>query len=229
MALVQSYLTKWGFELPTAYFRVTEVEMYYEDQKGNMAVSVYMDQEAREDGREPVEVKGYNIDNVEKEPVIQSSYSIELGEIPKGMNKTLNFDLNGDTKQVVELTEGNEFHAIEDDEHATYENIVEALNSDILFSDGWSAVNEYPTIKVMPKVEGPFDGSGGNNLIINGLIEYKFEQVIEGVDAVPGDFYTFFSNSTEENIRRSSYKYLKTLSEYKDAVDIPQDTKEEVL
>lgn len=217
MALIKSMVLDSDVNLPEAYFRISDLNLYYVKSKASIFVSLYKDKQARLDGKAPVtddvEIQVYNSDEIVGR---NAMYEIVLRETLDKENKTITISL---LDKSIEITD----YEMVEDRDITIQNIVNAINENIIASGFLTAERVFGFIRIRVIDENQLLEEKGNNITFTGENILSFELIENGINSQPGSFDKFFSSKSiyenEYTPLQAGYEYLKTLPEFEGSSD----------
>lgn len=225
MALQQRVEMESGVELYNAYIQVTRMDLDYYRNRAEMTLSIFMDENARRNGRSPVMEEGISINDRENIPAEAASYILDLRGALEGSLREFRLTLPGEDEVV--LKEGTDFTGGELDTEDNPMEIAYILEPLLVeaepFLERWDIQSTEAQQLV---IEAVVPGAVSESPMIDGQIIRGLSVTNPGVDEIEGHYTYYFRNTLDADNSHPlyhAYEYLKTLDRYINATDIRED------
>lgn len=218
MALIKLTVLDSGVELTSAYYRISDLNLYYVRNKASIFVSLYKDKNARLEGKEPVEeiseIQIYNSNAITGRNAL---YEIIFNEQIDIENKAINISF---LDKIITI---DNYEIIEDDRDTTIQNIVNAINEHLDTSNQITAERIFGFIRLKVISEDILLEEKGNDIVIEGENIFSYELIENGITSEEGSFDKYFSsksiNENQYTPLQAGYEYLKTLPGFEESID----------
>lgn len=225
MALQQRVQLESGVELYNAYIQVTRMDLDYYRDRAEITICVFMDEEARREGKSPVKEENISITDREGIPPESASYLLDLRGALEGSLREFSLTLPGEDPVV--LREGTHFTGGELDTEDNPMEIAYMLEQLLVtaepFLERWNVQStETQQLAITAVTPGAHDTSPS----VDGQIIRGLSVVNPGLDEIKGYYTYYFRNTLDADNSHPlyhAYEYLKTMDRFANATDLVDD------